>query len=116
MWFAWVILHCLLAVIPPGVCTCDHEHDTTPANSHEHDDAAAPDCPCLCELAPRDAVTTPRTVADATDGLTFPVADFLVEPRALFDLKPIAVRCGEPPPHGPHAALPLYLSTSRLRN
>ena len=96
MRFAWVILLCLLAVVPPGVCTCDHaDHATIPADGHEHDDPAAPDCPCQCELAPRDAVTTPRTVIDATDGLTFPVADFLVEPPALFDLKPIAVRCGE---------------------
>lgn len=59
---AWVILLCLLAAMPPGVCACDHGHDLVSAERHEHDDPAAPDCPCLCELAPRDAVTTPRTV------------------------------------------------------
>lgn len=126
MRLVWVVLLCLLAVYPPRVCACDlfghhpqpaaHHDDAVPTDGHEHDDPAAPDCPCRCHLAPHDAVTTPRPVIDATDELTLNDCNALAVPEVRFDLKPAVVRCGEPPPPGRHADLPLYLSTSRLRN
>jgi hypothetical protein len=117
----WVMLFCLLAVYPPQACACDlldhhsrpvHEHE----HGHEHDDPLSPDCPCRCHLAPHDAVTAPRVLIDTTDHLTFPVGDVLFVLNVRFDPTLAVVRCGQPPPPGPYADLPLYLSTSRLRN
>lgn len=105
-----VALLCLLAAWPPGVCLCAHDH--APAVGHDDHAAAPPQvaAACHCHDGEPDHAPPPRP-ADAGEHpapLT-PAADWRAvdRPPASPTSRTDSVR---PPP------LPLYLSTSRLRN
>lgn len=104
-----VALLCLLAVVPPGVCVCAHGH----ADLADH-----PDCPdhapvvtavCHCHDAAPDPAPPDRS---GSPDQAVAVAHLpAVDPVVTHLSRPVVSIPPDPPP-----PVPLFLSTSRLRN
>lgn len=96
-----LLLACLVAALPVGLCLCGHNHEQA---SEQHDEA------CHCHDSPRVATLPPALTVDTDTPLSLPLrpADCtLVTPHVV---RP-AFRSESPPGY---SSLPLYLSVGRL--
>jgi hypothetical protein len=97
-----LLLACLVAALPVGLCLCGHEHERTA--EHQQDDE------CHCHDSPRVA-TLPPTLDVGTDTpLSLPLRSVDLIPATPHVVRP-AFRSESPPGY---SSLPLYLSVGRL--
>jgi hypothetical protein len=97
-----LLLACLLAALPVGLCLCGHEH--CQAVEHQQNEE------CHCHDSPRVATLPPAPDVEADSPLSLPpaTADSTV---AAPHVGRVAFRDESPPGY---SSLPLYLSVSRL--
>lgn len=125
-----LVLLCLLVVMPPQVCACDHSDHAPPATAGEHpDEPASPtephdhdgtpaddDRPCSCHVTARVACPAPRVTDEATCGLQYDATLATVAVPVRIPTLPPTARSGEHPPARLHPSVPLFLAVSRLLN
>ncbi len=103
-----LLLACLVAALPVGLCLCGHDHKQA-AEQHEHGPVPHDDG-CHCHDSPRVATLPPALEVGTDTLLSLPLspADLtLVTPHVV---RP-AFRSESPPGY---SSLPLYLSVGRL--
>jgi hypothetical protein len=105
-----LLLACLIAALPVGMCLCGHAHSPG-AKCHHHDETPTPsDDECHCDDSPRVATVPSAPSLETDNKLSFPP-----RPADLTSARPQVVHPAfrsESPPGRP--SLPLYLSVGRL--